>query len=98
MYGKVQQQKYASFSCRAYRLLSKHGPPRTVHMLHRSTSLTMIRFFTYFISLDRPSSMETRKISHIDLEGKDGNENDGGINSHMFAKDGETLYLRQHPT
>jgi hypothetical protein len=42
--------------------------------------------------------METRKIFNIDLEGKDGNENDGGINSHTFAKDGETSYSRQPPT
>ena len=35
----------------------------TVHMLRRSTSSTMIRFLTSFISIDRQSLTQTRKIA-----------------------------------
>ena len=34
----------------------------------------------------------------LSQEGRDGNANYGGTNSHTFASDGETLYLGRHFT
>ena len=46
-----QRQRYGS-SCYVYQLVSKYDHPwATVHVLHRSTSSTMIRYLTYFISI-----------------------------------------------
>jgi hypothetical protein len=47
-----QRLRYASFSY-AHQLASKYDPRVTVHLPHRSTSSTMIPYFTYFISIDR---------------------------------------------
>jgi hypothetical protein len=44
-----QQQRYASFSCCANRVVIKHGPQAAVHLvLFRSTPSTMILFLTSF--------------------------------------------------
>jgi hypothetical protein len=75
--------------CCAYRLVSKHGSRATVHILHRSTSSTTIHFFTYFISIDRPSLMETSVMVSRSWEGRNGTANYGGTNSHTSAEDGE---------
>jgi hypothetical protein len=68
----------------------KHGPPVTVHLLCRSTSSTMTLFLTSFISIDRPSLMETRVMNSVSKEGGIGIANNGGTNPHKFAKGGET--------
>ena len=82
----------------AYHLVSRHGPRATVHILRQSTSSTTIHFFTYSISIDRPSLTEMRVIMTVSEAGRDGIANDGGTRSHKFAKDGELSYLAQHPT
>ena len=46
--AEFQQQRYASFSCYTYWLLTKHGPWATVHVPRRSTSSMMIPFSTCF--------------------------------------------------
>jgi hypothetical protein len=48
--GESQQQRYASFFCYAYLLLSKHGPSATVHVPYRSTSSMITPCSTYSIS------------------------------------------------
>ena len=96
--SELQRQRYASFSCVYHLVSTKYGPPATVHVLRRSTSSTMIHFFTYSISIDRPSLTEMRTMVSVLQEGGDGNVNNGGINSHTFARDGESSYSGQHPT
>ncbi|KAF8472943.1 hypothetical protein DFH94DRAFT_764761 [Russula ochroleuca] len=93
--GKSQWQRYASFS---YRLVNKHDPRTTVHILHRSTSSTMIHCLTSFISIDRPSLTGTRLMVTVSWGGGDGDVNDGGSNLPKFARDGETSFLSHHPT
>src|SRR6266852_3889458 len=39
-----------------------------------------------------------RMPSNVSEGGSDGTKVVGGINSHMFVKDGETLYFVRHPT
>ena len=75
--------------CCAYRPVSKHGSRATVHILRQSTSSMTIHFFTYFISIDRPSLMETSVMVSRSWEGRNGTANYGGTNSHTFAEDGE---------
>jgi hypothetical protein len=96
--GESQRHRYASFSCSDCQLVTKRGPRATVHILRRSTSSTMIHSLTYFISIDRPSLTGTRMVLTVWKVGGDGIANDGGTNSHKFAKDGETSFLAQHPT
>jgi hypothetical protein len=48
--GEAQQQRYASFSCYAYWLVSQRV---TAHILHRSTSSMTIPFSMYSISIGR---------------------------------------------
>ena len=100
LHDDTQRQRYASFSCCAYWLVIKHGPLATVTVfeLLRFTSSTMIPFLTSFISIDRPSLMETRVIGTKSLVGGHGTAKDGGTNLHKFAEDGETSYLIHHPT
>ena len=88
-----QRQRYASFSCCAYQLVSKHSPRVTVHKLCRicrSTSSTMIHSLKYFISIDRPSLTKTSISLSVSKVGRDGNARDGGTSSHKFANDGGT--------
>jgi hypothetical protein len=89
-----QQRRCASFNCYSCQLLSKHGwpPTATAHILRPSTSSTTIYSFTYFFSIGRAYLIEMRLISILSLsqEGRGGTANDGGINSHTFAKDGES--------
>ena len=88
-----QRQWYASFSCCAYQLVSKHCPRVTVHKLCRicrSTSSTMIHSLKYFISVDRPSLTKMSILISVSEVGRDGNARDGGTSSHKFAKDGGT--------
>ena len=98
--GESQPQRYALFSGSAYyqSVLNKLGPWATVHKLRGSTSSTTIPLLTYFISIDRPCSMEKRMMRSVHLEGENGSANDGGTNSHKFAKDGETSLSDRHPT
>ena len=95
-----QCQKYASFSCYAFWLVIKHGIMATVTVpeLLRFTSSTMIPFLISFISIDRPSLTETRVIGTKLLVGGHGTVNDGGTNSHKFAKDGGMSYLGRQLT
>jgi hypothetical protein len=80
-------------------ILSQPGPPSTVHILYRSTSLTSTHFSTYFISTDRSFWVKTRiSLSVSGGGGGNGLANAGGIDSPKFAKDGGTSYLGQHPT
>ena len=95
--GKSQQQRYASFSC-AYRIVNNPGSRATAHILRGSTSLTTIPFLTYFIFIGRPSLTETRAMTSVPLEGANGTANDGGTNSHKFAKDGELSCSGRHHT
>ena len=89
----------------AYQLviMSKYDPLATVHVLHRSTSSTMILYLTYFISigwllpLQTKTRISTPSVSVSLVEG-DGTTSIGGTNPHMFAEDGETSYLGQHPS
>ena len=62
--GESQRQRYASFSCYAYQILS-NGPRATVHILSRSTSSTMIHSLTSFVSIDQPSLTEMRVIISV---------------------------------
>ena len=87
--SESQPRRYASFCC-AYQFVNKHSPRATVHNQRVSTYSTMDPLLIYFISIDRPSSTETKMIRSILLEGRNGTANDGGINSLKFAKDGET--------
>ena len=94
-----QRQRYASFSCFSYWLMSKHGPPGTVHVLHPSTSLTMIPFSMCFIFIGHLFSAKIRMVTLISGEGMvDGPAHTGGICSRTFAKDGERSYSAQHLT
>ena len=95
--GESQPQRYASFSC-AYQIVSQHSPQATVRILRGFTSSTTIPLLTFFISTDRLSSTETRVIRSVPLGGRDGAANDGGTNSHKFAKDGGSSYSDPHPT
>ena len=63
--SELQRQRYASFSCVYHLVSTKYGPPATVHVLRRSTSSTMIHFFTYSISIDCPSLMEMRTMVSV---------------------------------
>jgi hypothetical protein len=93
------QKRCASFSCSVCQFVIKRGPRPTVHVLLQSTYSTIIPFLTSFIFIDRPSLTETRVMLSVSLVGGHGTDmNDGGTNSHKFAKDGETSYLAQHPT
>jgi hypothetical protein len=94
--SEPERQRYVLSSGCAYQLTSKHGLRPTVHILRLSMPSTMIRFLTYFISINRPSLK--RIISSIPDMGSHGIVNDGGTNSHTYAKDGETSYSDQHPT
>ena len=97
--SKFQWRRYASFSCCANRLMSKHGPQTTVHILRRSTSSMMILFSMYSISIGHFFWAKTRMMAPVSSEGSgNGPTNDGGTTSHKFAKDGEPLYLDRHPT
>src|SRR6266403_3141554 len=58
----------------------------------------MIRSFTYFISIDRPSLTEMKTMTSVPYEGRGGTGNNGGTNSHTFANDGGTSSLGHHPT
>ena len=87
--GESQRQRYASFPCCTYQLVSKHSPGVTVHILCQSIFSTMIHSLKCFISIDRPSLMKTRILKPISEVGN-GNARDGGTNSHKFAKDGGT--------
>ena len=62
----------------------------------------MIRYLTYFISIDRPLPLQTKTgitmtTNSVSLEVGDATASIGGINPHMSAEDGETSYLDQHP-
>ena len=81
-----------------YRIMNKHGSRATVHILCRYTSSTTILFLTSFISIDRQSLTETSVTLTILLVGRYGTVNNGGTNSHTFAKDGGMSYLGRHPT
>ncbi len=83
----------------AYQIVSKHGPwaTVTVHILRQSTSLTMIRYSTSFISTDQPRSMQTTTQISASTEGRNGCVNDGGTNSYTFANYGGTSYLGRRP-
>jgi hypothetical protein len=96
--GESQQQRYASLSCSVCQFVIKHGPLSTVHALPQSTYSTIIPFLTYFISIDQPSLTEMKVMFTVLKAGGHGTVNDGGTNSHKFAKDGETSYLGQHTT
>ena len=76
----------------------KHGARPTVHVPLQSTFSTTIPFLTSSISIGQPSLTETRVIGTKSLVGRNGTVNDGGTNSHKFAKDGETSYLGPRPT
>ena len=95
-----QQQRYAPFSCSGCLFVVKHGQRPTVHWhaLLQSTCSTMIPFLTSSTSIDQPSLTETRVILTESAVGGDGTVNDGGTNSHKFAKDGETSYSSPRPT
>jgi hypothetical protein len=96
--GESQQLRYGPFSSCAYQIVNNPGLRTTVHLLRGSTPLTTIPFLTYSIFIDRPSLTETRAITSGRLEGENGTANDGGTNSHKFAKDGEIFYSGRHPT
>ena len=96
--GESQRQRYASFSCYAYWVMSNHGPHGTVHVLHRSTSLTMIPSSMYSIFIGHLFLARIRMKTLISGEMRDGLANTGGICSRMFAKDGERSYSAQHLT
>jgi hypothetical protein len=49
--SESQQQRYVSSSSYTYQRVNKHGPRATVHIRHRSTSLTITRYSTSFISI-----------------------------------------------
>ena len=49
--NETQQQRYVSLSIYTCQRVNKHGPQATVHIRHRSTSLTITHFSTSFISI-----------------------------------------------
>ena len=99
MSDEFQLQKYASFPCYAYWLVSKHSPWATVHILHRSTPSMMIPLSIYFISIGHFFWAKTRVKLPVSLGGRGtGTVVAGGISWRKFAKDGEMSYLGQHPT
>ena len=85
-----QRRRYASFCY--VQLVSEYDPLATVHIQHRSTSSTMIRYLTYFISIGRLLHVQTKTKTRITTNII------GGTNPHVFAEDGETSYLGQHPS
>ena len=99
MSDESQQHRYVSLLVSSYacQQVIKHGPRETVHIRHRSTSLTTIHFSTFFISTVLYGVKTTMSISVLRGECT-GLGNGGGIESPTFAKDGGTSSLGQHPT
>ena len=98
--GESRRQRYVPFSCCAHQLMSKNGPSAvTVHILHRSIPSMMTPFSMCFTSIGHFFCAKTRMpVSSAESHGGDASADVGGTNSHMFAKDGDTLYLGRHPT
>ena len=96
--SESQQQRYISLSSYTCQLVTKHDPRATVYIRHRSTSLTTIHFSTSFISTGHSFWVKTRISISVWMGEDDGLGNAGGIDSPMFAKDGGTSSLGQHPT
>jgi hypothetical protein len=86
------------FSCCAYQLVTEHGLRSIAYVLHRSTPSMMIHFFTYSISIDRPSLTGTKMTNPVTQEGSHGPVNDGGTNLYTFANDGDTSFSGRHLT
>jgi hypothetical protein len=96
--SESQLQKYASLSSYACQRVNKHGQRATVHIRHRSTSLTMFQFSTSFISIGHSFWVKTRMTTSVSRGEENGLGNAGGIDSPTFVKDGGTSYSGQHPT
>jgi hypothetical protein len=78
--------------------MSKPGPRTTVHIQHRSTSLTITHFSTSFISIGHFFWVKTRMTISVSTGEDNGLGNTGGIGSRTFVKDGGTSFLGRHPT
>jgi hypothetical protein len=100
IHSESQLQRYASSTCHAYQVVSKHGSRATVHWhaLRRCISWMMIRFLISFISIDLPSLTEVRMTITFSQEGRDGTVKSGGTSSGAFAKEGGISYWGLHPT
>jgi hypothetical protein len=97
--SESQRQRYVSLSCFACQRLNKHGARVTVHIRHRSTSLTTIHFSTSFISIGHFFFWVKTRVSMSVTGGERiGLASGGGIDLPMFAKDGATSSLGHHPT
>ena len=58
----------------------------------------MIHFFTYSISIDRPSLTGTKMTNPVTQEGSYGPVNNGGTNLYAFADDGDNSFSGRHLT
>jgi hypothetical protein len=68
--------------------------PHTVSVHILDDDLLLNIFYLY-----RPPFLtEARALQSVPQKGKDGTGNDGGTNSHTFAKDGGTSSSNRHPT
>ena len=63
--AEPQQQRYASFSCYAYWLVSEHGTWVTDHVPHPSTFSTMIPFSMCFIYIAHSFQAKTRMTMRV---------------------------------
>src|SRR6266851_5692657 len=96
-----QRCRYAPFPYYVYQLqVVNNSKPGTVtdHRIHSSTSSTITRFSTYFISAGRFFYTKTSLVIFGSWRAGNGSSNDGGTSSHMFAEDGDISYLGLHPT
>ena len=79
-----QRQRYASFSCHAYRSLSNIARWAIVHVLHQSTSPIIIPFSTYFIFIGH--FFRRRPGNNARLRGGDENIQEGWVRGHWWYR------------
>jgi hypothetical protein len=73
-------------------LTANRSHTASIHILDDDS----LAFLTSFISIDLPSLTDMTVMSAL-LEGRDGTVENGGINSHTFAKDGHVVLARSPP-